>query len=299
MVHKAGNPVPGRLATGPDPATPPPLEPGGDLAIDKGMRWMADFDEAEKFGMGIRVALTADQPKAFDILLVLGTRGGTVDATKQLAELLDAHHYTDGLSLLLNGTPSNNTADAPSGFSSSDPAQEQSYWAERGAISFKPGDGSNADVLAAALGLSGDDSTLGRLGNANAQEQVDARQMNRALWPATMGYFLLQMMGVKNESATPLSVDDLKWAREHFIEFVRAAGPLPALRVGRQPYGLLPTTSLNFWKPKTGAEQDFARDVTMRDLLVKLRELWRRNLIQVPRLGRSEYVEGQRVRAFG
>src|SRR5262249_29328213 len=210
------------------------------------------------------------------------------DATKQLVGLLNAHHYTDGLSFLLNATPSNNTADAPSGFSSIDPGQEESYDAERVTKAFKPGDGSNADVLNTALGLPPADPTLVHLANAAAQEQVDARHMNRAVSPATMGYFLLQMMGVRNESATPLGVDDLRWARQHFIDYVRASGPLPALRVGRQPYGLLPTTSLSFWKPKAGKEQDYARDVALQDLLVKLRELWRRNLFQVPRLGRGE-----------
>jgi hypothetical protein len=96
-----------------------------------------------------RVALTSDQPKAFDILLVLGTRGGAdqADATRQLTELLNAHHYTDGLSFLLNATPSNNTADAPSGFSSIDPGQEESYETERVTKTFTAGDGSNADVL--------------------------------------------------------------------------------------------------------------------------------------------------------
>ena len=290
VLHKSGNAIPDRLATGPDPSAPLAAEPESDLAIDDGMKWMVDFDEAEKVGMGIRVALTPEQPKAFDILLVLGTRGatGAPDATQQLAALLDAHHYTDGLSFLLNGTPSNNTAEAPSGFSSIDPGQEESYWTERGANAFKAGDGSNADVLTVALGLRGDASTLTNLANANAREQLDARHVNRALWPATMGYFLLQMMGVKNEGATPLSVDDLSWVRRHFIDFVRASGPLPALRVGRQPYGLLPATSVNFWKPRAGHEPEYTRDVALRDLLVKLRELWRRNLAQVPRLGRSD-----------
>jgi len=290
VVHKSGNTISPQLATGPDPTAPLPAESNGDLAIDAGMKWMVDFEEAEKKGMGIRVALTSDQPKAFDILLVLGTRGGAdqADATRQLTELLNAHHYTDGLSFLLNATPSNNTADAPSGFSSIDPGQEESYETERVTKTFTAGDGSNADVLNRALALTPADPTLVHLANASAQEQVDARHMNRALWPATMGYFLLQMMGVKNESATTLSVDDLRWARQHFIDYVRASGPLPALRVGRQPYGLLPTTSLTFWKPKAGKEQDYARDVALQDLLLKLRELWRRNLFQVPRLGRGE-----------
>jgi hypothetical protein len=159
-----------------------------------------------------------------------------------------------------------------------DPGQEESYETERVTKTFTAGDGSNADVLNRALGLPPADPTLVHLANASAQEQVDARHMNRALWPATMGYFLLQMMGVKNESATPLSVDDLRWARQHFIDYVRASGPLPALRVGRQPYGLLPTTSLTFWKPKAGQEPQYARDLALQDLLVKLRELWRKNL---------------------
>src|SRR5262245_20096174 len=184
VVHKSGNAIPERLATGPDPAGPEPADSDTDFAIDDGMKWMVDFDEAEKVGMGIRVPLTPEQPKAFDILLVLGTRGAadSSDATKQLAELFDAHHYTDGLSFLLQGTPSNNTADAPSGFSSIDPGQEQSYWAERGAPAFKAGDESNADVLTAALGL-GRGESLANLASANAQEQVDARHMNRAMWP--------------------------------------------------------------------------------------------------------------------
>jgi hypothetical protein len=289
VVHQSGNAIPPQLATGPDPAKPEPSSET-DFAIDDGMKWMVDFDEAEKAGMGIRVPLTASQPKAFDILMVLGVKGAADPsvATRQLTALLDAHHYTDGLSVLLSGTPSNNTADGLSGFSSIDVGQEQSYWAERVSSSFKSGDGSNADVLTAALGLSGDGATLAQLTNANAPEQLDARHMNRALWPATLGYFLLQMMGVRNESATPLSVDDLRWARDHFIRYVRAGGPLPAIRVGRQPYGLLPTTSLNSWKPSASETDADARDVALRDLLVKLRELWRRNLAQVPRLGRGD-----------
>ncbi|PWT72897.1 MAG: hypothetical protein C5B46_06160 [Proteobacteria bacterium] len=289
VVHKSGNAIPPQLATGPDPAKPlPPSDT--DFAIDDGMKWMVDFDEAEKVGMGIRIPLAPADPKAFDILLVLGVKDAANpdDATRQLTALLDAHHYTDGLSILLSGTPSNNTADAPSGFNSVDAGQEQSYWAERGNSSFKSGDGSNADVLTIALGLGPNHVTLAHLTNANAQEQADARHMNRALWPATMGYFLLQMMGIKNEGATPLSVDDLRWVRAHFIEYVRAAGPLPALRAGRQPYGLLPATSLNSWKPSASDQPEAGREAALQNLLLKLRDLWRRNLSQVPRLGRSD-----------
>ena len=41
---------------------------------------------------------------------------------------------------------------------------------------------------------------------------------------------------------------EMVWsAREHFIRHVRGRGPLPALRVGAVPYGILPVTSLTRW----------------------------------------------------
>ena len=228
------------------------------LAIDEGMKWMVDFDAAEKVGMGIRARLTREDAAAgLDFLLVMGIKdspGGTTDWTPRLAELFNAHHYTDGLSFVPQGTPSNNTADAPSGFSSNDPGHEASYLAERTAPAFQPGDGSNADVLTTALGLANAGPVFANLPNATAKEQLDARHMNTALWQATWGYFLLQMLGVGGTSESPLTDDDIAWARSHFIDYVRASGPLPALRIGKQPYGILPVTSLNAWKPPAGQE---------------------------------------------
>ena len=78
--------------------------------------------------------------------------------------------------------------------------------------------------------------------------------MNAALWQATWGYFLVQMLGDKDKGESPLTDEDIAWARNHFINFVRASGPLPALRVGKQPYGVLPVTSLDLWKPAAGQE---------------------------------------------
>src|SRR5262245_25751518 len=144
------------LHTGPDPSVKLQGETtaGDTLAIDDGMKWMVDFDAAEKVGMGLRLKLDRAQAAAgVDILLVMGTKtapGGTggaadvAEGAKRLAGLVDAHHYTDGLSFILNGTPSNNTPDAPSGFNASDPGAEASYLAERSAAAFQPGDGSNA-----------------------------------------------------------------------------------------------------------------------------------------------------------
>jgi hypothetical protein len=289
-----GNVIPDDLAAGPDPnalldetTTPNPDEP----QVDPGMKWMIDFDEAEKKGMGLRLKLTVDEAqKGFDILMVVGTntQQKVVESQQSIADLFDAHHYTDGLGFVLNGTPSNNTSDAASGYSTADPAQAASYTSERASAAFKLGDRSNADVFASAFGLRDlNAQAVATLANANATEQNDAMHMNRAMWATTFGYYLPQMLGVSAVSETPMTPADFTWMRKHFIDFVRAAGPLPAIRVGNQPYGVLPVTSLSMWKPKTGQETQSARETALKTFLLKLRELWRNNLSQVPRVGRS------------
>lgn len=295
IVNARGKVIVEDLKAGPDPEAG-----GGDsippdqLAIDVGMKWMVDFDAAEEKGMGIRARMSQQNAAAgLDFLLVLGVKdsaGGTTDWTPRLAELLDAHRYTDGLSFVPQGTPSNNTADAPSGFSSADPGHEASYLAELATSVFQPGDRSNGDVLTSALGLANAKSVFANLPNAAAKEQLDARQMNTAMWRATWGYFLLQMLGVDKPGESPLLDADIAWARSHFIDYVRANGPLPALRIGKQPYGILPVTSLDAWRPQVVGQ----RDEALHKLLVGLRNVWRRNYTDVPRLGRTEDIDQEK-----
>lgn len=288
IVNQTGLPISDPLAAGPNPSKSATVDQFG---LDEGMKWMVDFASAEKVGMGIRIKLTKEIAAAgFDFLLVMGIRD-TLDAAKdwtpQLTQLFDAHHYTSGLSFLRPGTPSNNTPDAPSGFSSKDPGQETSYATEVRAPAIKRGDKSNADLLTNAFGLTNATQLFANLPNATQKDQLDAQHMNTALWSATWGYFLLQMLGVGRANESPLGDDDIAWARNHFIEFVRANGPLPTLRIGRQPYGILPVTSLNEWKPRAGQETQSSRDVALCAFLRRMRNIWRRNFIEVPRLGRS------------
>ena len=90
------------------------------------------------------------------------------------------------------------------------------------------------------------------------------RSMNAALWQVGWGYYLSNMVGF---DGTGLTTPILAWARDHFVNHVRSGGPYPALRCGRQPYGVLPVTSLDAWKPPAGQEQAFASDSWLRDLL--------------------------------
>ncbi len=242
------NPIDKPLAVGPDPqAQPEGLDPR-DLQATEELRWMTDFDTAVARGMAQRIPLTVAESQLVRELLVIGMpdphpAGGPVVTTHatapppttdrlELEALIDAHRYTDGIAFVRQGTPTNNSGDAPSGWSRQDPGYERSFRVER-AIAPDLDDGA---AVAYALGISG--SKLERVERADASEQSDAQAMGVALWPSTAGYFLREMLGPAVTRA------DEEAARRWFRDLVRPRGPLPALRVGAQPYGILPVTSL-------------------------------------------------------
>src|SRR6185437_2679098 len=99
-----------------------------------------------------------------------------------------------------------------------------------------------------------------------------AAWMNTLLWPVTFGYFFWQIV-------QPLLDDSGREAvRDHSRDHVRARGPLPCLRVGSQPYGLLPVCSLDRWQPVySDAAAAAIAQVTRR-----LRPVWLDSLANVP-----------------
>jgi hypothetical protein len=237
--------------------------------------------------MGLRIPLTAaNLAVSIESLIVLGVAGATADeGAKRLAEQLDAQHYTDGLEFLRFGTPSNNTSAERSGYGAEDSGHERSFATESGAVAVTLGEQSNAQRLGTALGLPDAEiaPVLAHVGGGRDRHEVDARSMNTALWQATWGYFLTNMIGMADTGLTP---DILAWAREHYIAHVRSGGPFPPLRCGRQPYGVLPVTSLDVWRPRAGEEGVNAPDMWLRNFLVSLRDnVWRPRLTGVARLG--------------
>jgi hypothetical protein len=301
VVHSAGQvalQVTGKdirrpLAVGPDPATPAPdpetaaaIRAGERLAVDPGMAWMVDFEAAEAAGMALRITIPPEVLVAgLDSLVVVGVAASLDPAATaaQLADLLDGHHYTDGLEFLRLGTPTNNTDDRRAGYSSEDPGHARSFATE---VAADPGAAPNAARVGAALGLPTDRlaATLGRIGQANLDHDLDLRAMNTALWQVGWGYFLTNMAGPE----TGLTVESVDWARGHFLGYVRWGGPFPGLRCGAQPYGILPVTSLDLWAP--GAEEAVApQEAWLKGLLVDLRDrVWRPVADGVTRVGRRQ-----------
>lgn len=288
-LSAASKPVNRPLAVGPDPqaqldaTTQAQARLGTALPIDPGMKWMFDFTEAEKAGMALRMTVPPDVLAAgIDTLVVFGVSktATPADNAAQLANLFDAHAYTDGLAFLPFGTPTNNTDDQRAGYTPEDADRTASF---RNQTKPSPEQAANANKLGAALGLPTPriTPTLGRLGQSERDHDLEFRSMNAALWSVGWGYFLTNMVGPE----TGLSLPAVDWARDHFVSYVRAGGPLPALRVGRQPYGVLPVTSLDLWTSGAGATAT-PQEVWLASLLTNLRDkVWRPVVDRAARVG--------------
>jgi hypothetical protein len=224
------------------PADSPTLVNYNGLTIEPDLLWLLDFDEAVDVGMGIRMPITStDLTEGFDRLIVLGVKAALQPgvAATQLQEVLDGHHYAQGLAIVPQGTPTNNSSEGTSGY----PAPEdpdRSYGIELGTSLLA--EDSDGDLIERAFGIvpgtSGAPRVFDHVEGANRIEQQRTGLMSEALWPCTLGYFLEQL-------ASPLiNPNDIPIIREHYIKNVRGRGPLPAIRVGRVPYGLLPVMSL-------------------------------------------------------
>ncbi len=282
-----GQNIPDPLPVGPNPNLSIEENPAAS-PVDESIRWLIDFGAAEKIGMALRIVLpplAAGQQRFIDRLLVVGLKSSLDPAAgaERLNELFRAHQYTDGLAVIGQGTPTNNTDRSPSAFASEDPGHERgAQWIFSGPR-FQRDDGSDGDELSKALGVSIDEFT--RATGADGREQIAQRRMNRALWPATWGYYLEQMLyGVFSDADADASV---RWGREHFVDHVRAGGPLPSLRIGKQPYGLLPVTSFMSWSTAPGEQAEPARDSGVANFLKRQRPFWLNASAMAPRMGRN------------
>ena len=240
-VTVSGRAIPDELPVG--------LAEHGDLAplaldaqdlppLDASLRWLVDFNEAERVGMALTVALPLPGQDVRRVL-VYGVRAALDRAAgaARLERLVRAHSYTDGAQFLAQGTPTNNTDAARADWSRRTPPGPPALDPPAA-----PDTLSNAFVLARALGI--DASALGTLDGATDRQQARAAAFNTALWSTTwadgLGHMVQHGLGEDDKRLDSPSLDAV---RDHWVAHVRGRGPLPALRLGRQPYGLLPVVS--------------------------------------------------------
>ena len=103
---------------------------------------------------------------------------------------------TRGFAFIAPGTPTSNQPGAPSGYSPADPGGAGSFATERGTPA--SGDGL---AVAGALGIT--PQTLAHIEHTGLQSDATMQAMLTALWPATFGYHLEQMMAPTDAALPP------------------------------------------------------------------------------------------------
>ncbi len=214
-----------------------PLETGPS---PDGMAWMTDFGEALRAGMALVVESLPDALGEVRRLVVVGARGtlGPADGAAELAALLDAQHYTRGFALLAGGTPTNSLPGARAAYTSR-PALADILPVERRRFMVGmrphplclPGDQSDGTALARALGIGGE--TLGYVARADATDGLAGVGLRSLLADAVRRRLTALLDGI-------LDAGDMASLLDFAVTRLSAAGPLPAVRVGSQPYGVLP-----------------------------------------------------------
>lgn len=257
VFRQAGSPIPDPLILGPDPQAGEAdfQQQGGELQVGDKIAWIYDFEQAVQAGMGVRIDLEPPfDTRGLSRVIVLGLRLSADEKECQALaeELFENHTFApDGLSLVPQGTPTNNTERQGSGFSTSDPGAEASFENERAGLLFEPVNDPlekrDGQRLVEGLGLR--HRFFQRIPHAGGTDARQALLMGRALWYGTLGYYLEEMLD--------LSLDRIGQIRSFFWENVTGRGLLPALRAGAQPYGLLLTSDFQRWKwsPQADGEQ--------------------------------------------
>jgi hypothetical protein len=297
---KLGAPILEPLALTPDPKNRPGdmVELNGAPPVDERIRWQVDFGRALEVGMG---AVIGGASGGFDRLIVVGVKTSMSAFTggRHLEKLLDAHHYTRGTALVRQGSPTNNVEGQSTPYPPKENAGQFSYGIERQRAPLDREHshhclptGSDGHYLAMALGVPS--GVFANVDRAYMQEVERAKDMNTAVWPATLGYFMRHMMA--SVSGPPIFTPErIAQTKIYFREFVLARGRAPAFRVGGTPYGVLPIASLRHWKqrsfgpaptgPSLVLEQGLdTLQANLRGPLRSLVEVWKEGVEFVPRI---------------
>ena len=217
---------------------------GNGLTVPAGAEWAVDFAKAKQAGLGIEVQLPAGT-QVLDRIVVVGVRGSVSESENaaDFADLLLSHRYSDGFGVLAQGTPTNNTEAARSPYKvSATPAAPPLRYGQP-----------SADLARLASLIGVDPAAVERLLTpADSRPTLETTQQaaNTALWFATWEPVLQRSRRCRGAGGDARR--QIESARRLHRDHVRGAGPAPVIRVGAQPYGILPVSDLDAWVPRSG-----------------------------------------------
>lgn len=243
VSRAVGRPIPPDLALSPIPlAGDEPARIADSLTIPPGSEWLVDYERAVEVGMAVTVELTGGA-EAVDRLIAVGTRASLSPnaGADELEDLLTGHRFGAGFGLLPQGVPTNNSE-----------AERSPYRRRLEPVppSLTPPLADAASDASSAAAMLGVDAVLmtGLVGAGTGEQRI-GKLVNTALWAPGWGEYLSRL----DKQGVPGVVDaQRESARRLFRDHVRGRGNAPAIRVGAQPYGVLPVSDLRAWQPRAG-----------------------------------------------
>ncbi|MFD3504232.1 hypothetical protein [Streptomyces sp. NPDC058678] len=221
------------LVREPLPAGPDPRSGDTELA------WVRDLGQAFASGMAAAVDLQGRPPGSVRRVTCVGGRAGlTGDVTRrELGDLLTAHRFTDGLSVLKPANPTTSTERGRVPRRDDSPATLADVHRDARRSLTPTSAGAR---LTGALGL--DTGVLLHVDGADAEDLQAADRLSELLIRAVQA-------GITDLLSPPVPASALTTAFDHARAWVSALGPLPTLRAGAQPYGILPVRRILHARP--------------------------------------------------
>jgi hypothetical protein len=195
-----------------------------DLADPAEVRWYTHYKEAEKAGLAGTFALPF-AAEEIEALFVVGV------GDEEPLKVFGAHSDAGLLGLMEPGAPTNTVDGAPAASLGS----EREWWD----LVQSPLEHRDRNI---SLALTGMPDELRFVGPMQTQHRTFAWSVLMGLWPALFGFAATDVWALRDTDAARL------WAARALYP----EGPYPTLRLGSQPYGLLPATSLGDWRAADG-----------------------------------------------
>lgn len=198
--------------------------------------WLFSWERAKAVGMGGEFVLPDGvSPETISALYVHGI------GAEEPAGLFRSHADAGAMGLIRLGAPTNTVQSAPA----ADLAADNESWSRIAAMRLAGEQGSGIDTL--SMALSGVGNALPLLPGASRDVEDDGHIM-QVLWPALWGHWFRDIWQGGDEALT-----FWLWS----LDFFHTEGPILPLRIGSQPYGVLPVTALDSWV--SAGVEDFDR----------------------------------------
>ncbi|MFK7757897.1 MAG: hypothetical protein AB8B53_13285 [Flavobacteriales bacterium] len=203
------------------------------------LKWMTEFDIALADGLALEIINPVNY---YSRIVVFGVKDKNIGESEDLINsLFEDHQYTDGLSLLVPDTPTNNTEEQGSEYSSDQTKTDKSFNVHANGELFqltrKDDRKTDGQRFCEAIGLSPE--LFYNVQNADSSYLRDSLKLRKVLFPGTLGQHLEEMWHAL------ITKENLEEIEEYFVNEVFPMGSVPGFRVGSQPYGLIVGSKLH------------------------------------------------------